>query len=66
MLNFPPIVVFFTPDDVDPEPDAELVITEVVEVVTVHVPVPEQAPVQPSNTEFGPGVAARVTVVPET
>lgn len=30
---------------------------------TVHVPVPEQAPCHPANTEFDPGVAVRVTSV---
>jgi hypothetical protein len=33
-------------------------------IVTVQVPVPEQAPLQPPNTAPVPGVAVRVTVVP--
>jgi hypothetical protein len=33
-------------------------------MVTVQVPVPEQAPVQPVNEDPALGVAVRVTVVP--
>ncbi len=33
-------------------------------IVTVQVPVPEQAPLQPGKTESEAGVAGRVTKVP--
>jgi hypothetical protein len=32
-------------------------------IVTVQVPVPEHAPVQPVNVVFAPGVAVNVTLV---
>jgi hypothetical protein len=35
------------------------------ESVTLHAPVPEQAPLHPPNTEPEAGVAARLTAVPD-
>ncbi len=34
-------------------------------MVTLHAPVPVQAPLQPVKTEPAAGVAARLTTVPE-
>ena len=33
-------------------------------IITVQVPVPEQAPLQPAKTESADGIALRVTKVP--
>jgi len=64
VVNLPPTVVFFTAEVTGP-PGMTFVIADSVELTIVQVPVPEHAPVQPSNMESGPGVAARVTLVPE-
>ncbi len=39
--------------------------TELVPTVKLHAPVPEQAPVQPANTEFDAADAFNVTGLPE-